>query len=130
VCVHTGTIPSKMLREAILYLSGFQQRTFYGRGYVVKDRIAMSDLVFRAQAVMTHEVEVIKAQLRRNEVTTFVGDARFKDAHTIEIQSEDGVQLRSGQRLRHPKSRAAQICAARAASPTIRVSSAHCVAAK
>jgi pyruvate/2-oxoglutarate dehydrogenase complex dihydrolipoamide dehydrogenase (E3) component len=97
-----------MLREAILYLSGFQQRTFYGRGYVVKDRIAMSDLVFRAQAVMTHEVEVIKAQLRRNEVTTFVGDARFKDAHTIEIQSEDGVQLRSGQRLRHPKSRAAQ----------------------
>ena len=36
VCVHTGTIPSKMLREAILYLSGFRQRTFYGRGYVVR----------------------------------------------------------------------------------------------
>jgi NAD(P) transhydrogenase len=93
VCVHTGTIPSKMLREAILYLSGFRQRTFYGRGYVVKDRIAMSDLVFRAQAVMSREVEVIKAQLRRNYVTSFVGDARFKDPHTIEIHNEDGVQL-------------------------------------
>ncbi|HWZ84537.1 MAG TPA: Si-specific NAD(P)(+) transhydrogenase [Terriglobales bacterium] len=93
VCVHTGTIPSKMLREAILYLSGFRQRTFYGRGYVVKDRIAMSDLVFRAQSVMTREVEVIKAQLRRNYVDTFVGDARFKDPHTIEIHNEDGVQL-------------------------------------
>ena len=93
VCVHTGTIPSKMLREAILYLSGFRQRTFYGRGYVVKDRIAMSDLVFRAQSVMSREVEVIKAQLRRNYVTTFVGDARFKDPHTIEIHNEDGVQL-------------------------------------
>jgi NAD(P) transhydrogenase len=93
VCVHTGTIPSKMLREAILYLSGFRQRTFYGRGYVVKDRIAMSDLVFRAQAVMTREVEVIKAQLRRNYVDTFVGDARFKDPHTVEIHNEDGVQL-------------------------------------
>jgi NAD(P) transhydrogenase len=93
VCVHTGTIPSKMLREAILYLSGFRQRTFYGRGYVVKDRIAMSDLVFRAQSVMTREVEVIKAQLRRNYVDTFVGDARFTDPHTIEIHNEDGVQL-------------------------------------
>ena len=97
VCVHTGTIPSKMLREAILYLSGFRQRTFYGRGYVVKDRIAMSDLVFRAQAVMSREVEVIKAQLRRNYVTTFVGDARFKDPHTIEIHNEDGVQLVHGE---------------------------------
>ncbi len=97
VCVHTGTIPSKMLREAILYLSGFRQRTFYGRGYVVKDRIAMSDLVFRAQAVMAREVEVIKAQLRRNYVTTFVGDARFKDPHTIEIHNEDGVQLVHGE---------------------------------
>jgi len=53
VCVHTGTIPSKTLREAVLYLSGFRERTFYGRGYVVKDRIAMSDLIFRAQSVMT-----------------------------------------------------------------------------
>ena len=99
VCVHTGTIPSKMLREAILYLSGFRQRTFYGRGYVVKDRIAMSDLVFRAQAVMTREVEVIKAQLRRNYVTTFVGDARFKDSHTLEIHNEDGVQLVRGEHI-------------------------------
>src|ERR1700693_6391421 len=44
VCVHTGTIPSKVLREAVLYLSGLRQRSFYGRGYVVKDRIMMSDL--------------------------------------------------------------------------------------
>jgi len=93
VCVHTGTIPSKTLREAVLYLSGFRQRSFYGRGYVLKDRIAMSDLIFRAQAVMTREIEVIKAQLRRNYVTTLEGEARFIDPHTIEIRSEDGSQL-------------------------------------
>src|SRR5690349_14181553 len=85
VCVHTGTIPSKTLREAVLYLSGLRQRTFYGRGYVLKDRIAMSDLVFRAQAVMAREVEVIKAQLRRNYVTLLEGDARFLDPHTLEV---------------------------------------------
>ena len=96
VCVHTGTIPSKTLREAVLYLSGFRQRTFYGRGYVLKDRIAMSDLVFRAQAVMAREVEVIKAQLRRNYVTLLEGDARFLDPHTLEVKSEEGSQLIRG----------------------------------
>ena len=96
VCVHTGTIPSKTLREAVLYLSGFRQRTFYGRGYVLKDRISMADLTFRAQAVMAREIEVIKAQLRRNYVTTIEGEARFSDPHTIEIKNDDGSQLVRG----------------------------------
>jgi NAD(P) transhydrogenase len=96
VCVHTGTIPSKTLREAILYLSGFRQRSFYGRGYVLKDRIAMADLSFRAQAVMAREIEVIKAQLRRNYVTTVEGDASFIDPHTIQVKSEEGSQLLRG----------------------------------
>jgi NAD(P) transhydrogenase len=99
VCVHTGTIPSKTLREAVLYLSGFRQRTFYGRGYVLKDRIAMSDLIFRAQAVMAREVEVIKSQLRRNYVTMLEGDARFLDANTLEVKSDEGSQLVRGQHV-------------------------------
>jgi len=99
VCVHTGTIPSKMLREAILYLSGFRQRSFYGRGYVVKDRISMTDLISRAQTVMNREVDVIKSQLRRNYVTSFEGDALFRDPHTVEIHNEDGVQLIHGKHI-------------------------------
>jgi NAD(P) transhydrogenase len=99
VCVHTGTIPSKTLREAVLYLSGFRQRTFYGRGYVLKDRIAMADLIFRAQAVMAREVEVIKSQLRRNYVTILEGDARFLDANTLEVKSDEGSQLVRGQHV-------------------------------
>jgi len=86
VCVHTGTIPSKTLREAVLYLSGFRQRTFYGRGYVLKDRIAMADLTFRAQSVMLREVEV----------TTLEGDARFINPTTIEVKNDDGSQLVRG----------------------------------
>jgi NAD(P) transhydrogenase len=99
VCVHTGTIPSKMFREAVLYLSGLRQRTFYGRGYSVKDRIEMADLIFRAQSVMSREVEVIKAQLRRNYVTTFAGDARFVDPHTIEIDNSDGTHVIRGEKI-------------------------------
>jgi pyruvate/2-oxoglutarate dehydrogenase complex dihydrolipoamide dehydrogenase (E3) component len=56
VCVHTGTIPSKVLREAVHYLSGLRQRMFYRRGHVVKDRTMMSDLVLRSTVVMTREV--------------------------------------------------------------------------
>jgi NAD(P) transhydrogenase len=99
VCVHTGTIPSKVLREAVLYLSGLRQRSFYGRGYVVKDRILMSDLTLRATAVMTREVDVIKAQLRRNYVTVLEGDAHFVDTHTVEIVSEDGKQQVRGEKI-------------------------------
>jgi NAD(P) transhydrogenase len=88
VCVHTGTIPSKTLREAILYLSGYRQRTFYGRDYAVKDHITVKDLAFRVDAVVRREIEVIRAQLRRNDVEVLCGDARFVDAHTIEIESE------------------------------------------
>jgi NAD(P) transhydrogenase len=99
VCVHTGTIPSKTLREAVLYLSGFRQRTFYGRGYALKDRIAMSDLIFRAESVMAREVEVIKSQLRRNYVTILDGDARFLDPNTLEIRNDEGAQLVRGQHI-------------------------------
>jgi NAD(P) transhydrogenase len=99
VCVHTGTIPSKTLREAVLYLSGFRQRTFYGRGYALKDRIAMSDLIFRAESVMAREVEVIKSQLRRNYVTIVEGDARFLDANTLEVKNEEGAQLLRGHHI-------------------------------
>lgn len=96
VCVHTGTIPSKTLREAVLYFSGFRQRLFYGRNYMLKDNISMQDLLFRAQAVRSREVEVIKAQLRRNGVTTYEGSAHFLDDNTVEVSIEGGpVLLRS-----------------------------------
>ena len=96
VCVHTGTIPSKTLREAVLYLTGFQQRTFYGRNYALKERISMQDLTFRAEAVMTREIEVIRAQLNRNGVTVFEGKASFVDPHTVEVERQSSSELLRG----------------------------------
>jgi NAD(P) transhydrogenase len=97
VCVHTGTIPSKTFREAILYLSGLRQRTFYGRGYALKETISMEDLVFRSDSVMAREIEVIKSQLRRNRVVVYEGNARFLDAHTMEVASDEGYTLLRGE---------------------------------
>ncbi len=44
VCLHTGTVPSKTMREAVLYLSGYSQRGFYGQGYRLKEDLTMADL--------------------------------------------------------------------------------------
>ena len=97
VCLHTGTIPSKTLREAILYLTGFRQRTFYGKDYVVSSKISARDLSHRVNAVIGKEIEVIRNQLRRNGVTTVAGTARFADPHTLEVTSAtgDAVVLRA-----------------------------------
>jgi NAD(P) transhydrogenase len=91
VSLHTGTIPSKTLREAILYLSGFRERTFYGRDYTVSKDITVADLAFRVQKVLVREMEVIRSQLNRNHVVTLSGQARFLDPHTLEIASVEGT---------------------------------------
>ena len=64
VCVHTGTIPSKTLREAALHLTGYQERSIYGASYTVKEDITMSDLLRRAHYVINHEQDVLCHQLR------------------------------------------------------------------
>lgn len=69
VCVNTGTIPSKTLREAVLYLTGFAQREMRGASYRVKSEITIADLFTRTQHVVGREVDVIRrpaaAQPRR-----------------------------------------------------------------
>jgi NAD(P) transhydrogenase len=99
VCLHTGTIPSKTLREAILYLSGFRERTFYGRDYTVSKEITVADLTFRVQKVLGREVEVVRAQLNRNRVATLPGSARFLDANTLEVESVEGTARVRGDRI-------------------------------
>lgn len=93
VSVHTGTIPSKTLRETVLNLSGWRERGFYGRAYRVKDEISAGDLRHRLLKTLDHEVEVLEHQFARNKVTTIKGEARFVDPHKIEIQSEGGETL-------------------------------------
>src|SRR5437879_1491055 len=81
VSLHTGTIPSKTLREAVLYLTGYRQRPFYGRDYKVKQEISVMDLMERVNAVITRETAVIKEQLARNGITTINGTAKFTGPH-------------------------------------------------
>ncbi|MEW9553140.1 Si-specific NAD(P)(+) transhydrogenase [Nonomuraea sp. NPDC050783] len=89
VCINTGTIPSKTLREAVLYLTGLNQRELYGASYRVKDEITVTDLGMRTQHVIGREIQVIRSQLARNHVTVLHGTGRFLDPHTIGVSGED-----------------------------------------
>lgn len=90
VCLHTGTIPSKTMREAIMHLTGYRLREVYGERYREKHRIKMSDLRRQIAYVLDHELEVIHDQLERNGVDTFSGDARFVGPHELAIENQDG----------------------------------------
>ncbi|HXR18056.1 MAG TPA: Si-specific NAD(P)(+) transhydrogenase [Terriglobales bacterium] len=89
VCVHTGTIPSKSIREAIFQLTGTAVKTFYGSSYRGNGDISLQDLSFRVTSVVSRETEVIRAQLKRNGIAIYQGTAEFLDPHTVQVQGED-----------------------------------------
>ncbi|HWA95559.1 MAG TPA: Si-specific NAD(P)(+) transhydrogenase [Terracidiphilus sp.] len=86
VCINTGTIPSKTMREAVLHLSGYNYRTVYGMNYRVKEKITMADLAFRVQNVIKTEVDVTEAQLSRNGIDVVHGIARFVDPNKVCVE--------------------------------------------
>src|SRR5690242_188752 len=90
VCINTGTIPSKTLREAVLYLTGMSQREMYGQSYRLKDDITVADLAARTQHVIGREVDVIRSQLTRNRVRLITGTGRFADPHTLVVRDDGG----------------------------------------
>ena len=90
VSIHTGTIPSKTLRETVLNLSGWRERSFYGRSYRVKDEIGASDLRDRLEKTLDYEVDVLEHQFNRNHVETLHGVARFLSKTEIEVTTGTG----------------------------------------
>jgi NAD(P) transhydrogenase len=85
VCINTGTIPSKALREAVFHLSGVGQRGLYGDSYTVKQDVTIDDLLFRSQHVIRTEVDVIRGHMARNGVEMIWGEAHFEDPHVIRV---------------------------------------------
>ena len=90
VCINTGTIPSKTMREAVLHLSGFYDQAFYGANYHVKENITMSDLSFRVTRVIEGEAAVLQDQLKRNGVDLYHGIGSFTDPRHIRVQNNTG----------------------------------------
>src|SRR5580700_9288375 len=109
--VHTGTLPSKTLRETSLFLSGFRQRELYGLSVDLNPATAVPKLLSRKNAVVELEVARIKWNLERHRVPLLRGAARFVDPHTVELVCEAGPPRRvtgevflvaTGSRPHHP----------------------------
>jgi NAD(P) transhydrogenase len=90
VCINTGTIPSKTMREAVLHLSGYNYKSIYGMNYRVKERITMADLAFRVQHVIKTEIDVTDAQLSRNNIEVLTGVASFEDPTHVKVTNSRG----------------------------------------
>ena len=90
VMLNTGTIPSKTLREAALYLTGYRERGIYGESYSVKQDIKMHELLVRTDHVMVNERDVLRHQLIRNRVELITSEASFVDANTVRLTQADG----------------------------------------
>ena len=99
VCLHTGTIPSKTMREAILHLTGFRQREVYSDQYRSRGSITMDDLRQKLAHVSDREWQVIQDQFDRNGVDTITGEASFVDPHTIEVNSPEGPTRLEAERI-------------------------------
>jgi NAD(P) transhydrogenase len=112
VCINTGTVPSKTLREAVLYLTGLSQRDLYGSSYRVKEEITVSDLAARTQHVISRQTDVIRNQLSRNHIAMITGTGRFADAHSLWIDGDgrdnkitaDKIIIAAGTRPARPDS--------------------------
>ncbi|MFH1724310.1 MAG: Si-specific NAD(P)(+) transhydrogenase [Elusimicrobiota bacterium] len=98
---HTGTIPSKTLREAALYLTGWDQRGLYGAGYRLKSKVTMPDLIRRLRITLKHETAVTVDQLRRNGVEVLHGTAAFAGPHSVDVRRAGAtpMTLRAGRIL-------------------------------
>ncbi len=89
-CINVGTIPSKTMREAVMYLSGYREHSIYGQSYKVKEKITLQDLLFRVEAVVRHEIDVSRHQLTRNGIEVVNAEASFLDPHTLRLRQPDG----------------------------------------
>ena len=92
--IRTGTA-SKTLREAVLYLTGYSERSIYGESYAVKQNITMSDLMVRTRYVMEREADILRGQLARNRADMFNAEGSFIDPHTLSLTFEDGSSPRT-----------------------------------
>jgi NAD(P) transhydrogenase len=89
VCINTGTVPSKTMREAVLDLSGRRQRQLYGEAFAPRTRADAKAVLRRTHAVMQAERDVVNAQMARNGVHVIGGCARFSWPHNLAITDTD-----------------------------------------
>ena len=90
--VHTGTLPSKTLRETALYLSGYHARELYGVALEVDKHATLPRLMSRKNAIAAAESRAFRKNFAHHDIRYINGRGRLLDAHTVSITSAAGEQ--------------------------------------
>jgi NAD(P) transhydrogenase len=98
-CLHDGTIPSKSFREAIMHLSGYRERSHYGKAYAVKQNIEMRDLTDRSGSIEVEIEQTIRSQLLRNKAEIILGRAALLDANTVTVRADDTERVLTSDKI-------------------------------
>lgn len=99
VCLHTGTIPSKTMREAILHLTGYSQRNVYGDLYHKKNCITMTEVLRKLARVTQREIDVISEHFDRNGIDVIEGEGSFVSPHELMVCQADASLRIQGDRF-------------------------------
>lgn len=94
VSVHTGTLPSKTLREAALYLTGFHRRELYGMTLKLDKKTTLRQLTGRLRDVTDRQTRQIVRNIDRHRIALLHGQARFLDAKTVGVFGPEGEEIR------------------------------------
>ena len=87
--LNSGTIPSKSLREAILDLTEFYQKSYYAEEIRAHD-VSISDLNYRLSYVLLRQREILQKQFEKNKIHFIHGTATFDDPHHLTISDAKG----------------------------------------
>lgn len=89
VSLHTGTIPSKTLREAVLYIKGLRRKYVYGSSRFSRETVEMDDLTEKVNSILGYEVKVIENQFRKNGIDIIYGEASFINTTSVSVRISD-----------------------------------------
>ncbi len=90
-CLNSGTIPSKSLREAIIDLTRYNERSFYGSSCLRE--VTIFDLNYRLSTVLEGERAIILRHFKKNNIRYLEGAARFESPNTLIVSGEGGEPL-------------------------------------
>ena len=99
VCVHSGTIPSKALREAVVVLMGARARGVNGLRVEMDDQLGVEDLISHTAAIVATETRVVREQMARNGITLIRGEASFVSDHAVSVATTSGERVFAADRI-------------------------------
>jgi NAD(P) transhydrogenase len=86
----TGGMPTKTMREAALYLTGFRRRQIYGIGLDLPPEISLERIRTRAEDVVRLTVDTVRENLDRHGIEVFRGTASVgSDRSVLALGAEE-----------------------------------------